>query len=316
MRCGWLCIALGVVAVLVCADAARAAEASAVQLPAPVREAAARACDTEPQALTPADLAGLRALSVPNAAIEGLDWVEQFPALRSLDLEHCWRVRDLTPLAGLDHLQALDLSSTAVTDLTPLKGLSRVRRVELRHTEIDDLTPLADLVGLEHLDLHGTEVADLVPLRGLTNLEWLDLGETPFQDVAPLRGLVRMRHLCLSGRRIYKIGAIGNMTELRHLDLSDMSIFHLGLVEPMRKLQVLDASGNRWIDDLRPLADKRDLRVLRLRGTKVHDLRPIKELSKLEELVLRSRTLRGEEVDRLQDSLPPMPVEPEDADVF
>ena len=69
-------------------------------------------------------------------------------------------VSDLTPLAGLNNLQYLELSITEVCDVTALAGFTKLRWLHLNHTQVSDLTPLAGLNKLRFLDLDNTPVGE------------------------------------------------------------------------------------------------------------------------------------------------------------
>jgi hypothetical protein len=114
-----------------------------------------------------------------------------------LDLSHT-QVSDLTPLAGLVRLKALNLSHTQVSDLTPLAGLTGLENLWLHYTQVSDITPLAGLVRLKVLYLYHTQVSDLTPLARLTGLEKLWIPPMQGSDLSPLRGLTEVRKLCIA----------------------------------------------------------------------------------------------------------------------
>ena len=104
---------------------------------------------------------------------------------------------DLSPIAGLQGLQTLDLSNTGVTDLAPLAGLQGLQTLDLSWSEgVTDLAPLAGLQGLQTLYLSSTGVTDLAPLAGLQGLQTLDLsGCRPAVPNQLLRDLTELPRL-------------------------------------------------------------------------------------------------------------------------
>lgn len=106
-------------------------------------------------------------------------------------------VTDLTPLAHLAELEALNLYVRAGTDLDPLSRLPKLRELHLQFERESDLTPLARLVNLELLDLSDTPVSDLRPLSRMTGLQVLDLSDTQVRDLSPLLGLPNLEVLAL-----------------------------------------------------------------------------------------------------------------------
>ncbi|MER0243802.1 NACHT domain-containing protein [Streptomyces sp. HSW2009] len=116
----------------------------------------------------------LREISlIANDAITDLRWVTAFPALKSLTLISCMRLRSLD---GLQH-------------------------TEISHLVLDNLDGKLDVGALEHLPtLHHLELATELPDRGISELPacnglaglWLD---SIFFESADLNGLARWRKL-------------------------------------------------------------------------------------------------------------------------
>ncbi len=96
-------------------------------------------------------------------------------------------VANLTGLQYFDHLTLLTLQGT-FTDLSPLSGLDKLQALNLvNDTSLTNLSPLAALTGLEALNFNGdTSLANLSPLSGLTNLLTLALIGDAVSDVGAL----------------------------------------------------------------------------------------------------------------------------------
>ena len=102
----------------------------------------------------------------------------QLKNLQVLSLEDNPGITDLSPLAGLTELTALNLMGTGATDLTPISGLTGLEELDLANPDLADLSPLAGLTGLKILYLDdgnmvSSAITDLSPLAGLTDLEGL-----------------------------------------------------------------------------------------------------------------------------------------------
>lgn len=98
-------------------------------------------------------------------------------------------LRDLSPLAGVDRLDFLDLTRSGVTDLTPLADIVSLRTLSLYRTDVADISPLAELAKLRALNLRATKVEDLSPLGNLTGLDVLYLPFSRFDPGAVVRSL-------------------------------------------------------------------------------------------------------------------------------
>jgi len=173
------------------------------------------------------DLPHLKVLSLSSPFGDNPEFTDLSPlaglqGLQSLDLQFCEGVTDLAPLAGLQALQNLDLSGTDVTDLAPLAGLQALQSLDLSGTVVTDLQPLAGLQELQSLDLqYCTGVTDLEPLARLQGLQSLDLqfcmGVTDLEPLARLQGLQSLN--LLGCQRVVDLAPLIGLQGLQSLNL-------------------------------------------------------------------------------------------------
>jgi hypothetical protein len=149
-------------------------------------------------ALPPDALFGLVLWKLFTLRDEELRHVGRLTGLRRLWLSDAWAITDtgIAHLAGLVHLEDLDLTETAVTDrgLRSLGALANLRRLILWGTRVGDIGAehLGNLNHLEELDLRHTAISDrsianLAALKGLAELDIAGTGITP-QGVEALQG--------------------------------------------------------------------------------------------------------------------------------
>ena len=204
-------------------------------------------------------------------------------------------VRELTGLEYFTALQGFSIIHHRITDLRPLAGLTGVRRLWLRGNLISDLSPLKDLP-LDHLGISYNPVSDLSPLAGMVELANFHCDRCQISDISALAGLTRLTFLDLNNNYIRSIEPLRRVNDLAEVYISDNDIEDLSPLEN-RNLRTLTAAGNR-ITDLSPLRNSlametldlnlneglRDvsvvermvaLKVLRLDGTDVRDLKPL-----------------------------------------
>ncbi len=86
-------------------------------------------------------------------------FISEHQGITKLGLNGCYKISDLTPLAGSLNLTELGLPSCHnISDLTPLSGLKKLNTLDLNGCKnISDLTPLAGLRNLSNLDLNGCD---------------------------------------------------------------------------------------------------------------------------------------------------------------
>jgi hypothetical protein len=143
-------------------------------------------------------LAALLELQARERGIENLDGIQCASNLRVIQL-HDNLIEDGTPLAKLEHVEALYLDGNPLEDVpdlsrSPLENLSLVR------TRVESLEPLRAIETLKVLNLEGAPVVDLEPLAGLSQLWSLVLTGTRVGTLEPLRdspAMTRLHARCL-----------------------------------------------------------------------------------------------------------------------
>lgn len=170
--------------------------------------------------VTPTPVFGKKAGIVQYESTGGdLTAVAGLTSLEALDARG-QGVSDLAPLAKLKKLKSLDLEwNRELKDLTPLAGLTALESLEISRTAVESLAPLARLVRLKSLRCDSTKVATLGQLAKLTALETLDLGGTPVTDVTPLAGLAQLRDLDLRDTRVTSLKPLFKLKHLMNVDL-------------------------------------------------------------------------------------------------
>ena len=283
-----------------------------VHIPDPnLRAAIAEGLGKSPNApITVEDMQGLTFLSkIEGQGIRDLTGLQFATNLSSIRIEGS-KVSDLSPIAGLTQLKALDIDSIdspsvihdakqlsrlvnltflalhGVEDLTPLAGLPKLEQLFVSHPNIRDLSPLAGLINLEliHLELihmSGALISDLSPLAGLTKLEHVHLPGGDISDLTPLAGLTELEELHLHHNSISDISPIAGLTNLKRLDLSRIDV--LSDISPLATLSNLEWLSLLYnkISDVSPLAKLSNLKWLNLHNNKILDISPLSGLTSL-----------------------------------
>lgn len=206
--------------------------------------------------------------------ISSLGGLECMPGLQSLTIAYHPELVDLAPLAGLDALTKLSITTCSVSDLAPLADLAALTHLWLIVTEVSDLSPLAGLTTLKNLDLSVNPLVDLSPLAGLVALDVLSLRSTEATDITPLAGLDLLDTLILDDTPVGDLGPLAGLPALRTLHASDTPISDLAPLTSVTTLRDVRLA-NTGVVDLTPLAASSGLRELHLSNTPVSDLGPL-----------------------------------------
>ena len=278
-----------------------------VHIPDPnLRAAIAEALDKSPNApITVEDMEGLTFLSkIEGQGIRDLTGLQFATNLSSIRIEGS-KVSDLSPIAGLTQLKALDIDSIdspsvihdakqlsrlvnltflalhGVEDLTPLAGLPKLEQLFVSHSNIRDLSPLAGLINLELIQMSGALISDLSPLAGLTKLEHVYLPGGDIPDLTPLAGLTELEELHLHHNSISDISPIAGLTGLEELHLRQNSISDISPIAGLTGLNRLDLGFNA-ISDVSPLAGLTNLKWLSVADNDISDVTPLARLINLQ----------------------------------
>ena len=180
--------------------------------------------------IAPAEMATLTRLEARNANISDLTGLEFATNLKFLwllgeqDRTGVWSnsnsVSDLSPLAGLIHLEILNLRRNSVSDISALVGLTNLTNLDIGGNDISDISALASLTKLEWLFLTSNSVIDISAVAGLTNLTDLDIGGNDISDISALASLTKLEWLVLHSNNISDLSplvansGVGNGDEL------------------------------------------------------------------------------------------------------
>ena len=236
--------------------------------------------------ITQAEMKTLNHLWDRNVDITDLTGLEFAINLTSLNLSG--NITDLSPLAELNNLTELILSSNNITDLSPLAGLNNLTWLSLWDNNITDLSPLAGLNNLTILSLWDNNITDVSPLAGLNNLTRLSLSSNNITDVSPLAELNNLTNLGLSYNniRIADLSPLLELNNLTELLLSSNNITDLSPLAKLNNLTRLDLAANN-ITDLSPLAKLNNLTRLDLQtNSNITDVSPLAKLNNLTRLDL------------------------------
>ena len=82
----------------------------------------------------------------------------------SIPVHYYGDVADITPLAGLTNLTAIDIQDNRVTDISPLKNLVNLEKLYVDFNHISDFSSLKDLTNLTKLSYGNQVVVNLNPI--------------------------------------------------------------------------------------------------------------------------------------------------------
>ncbi|MCU0662458.1 MAG: hypothetical protein MUC50_09060 [Myxococcota bacterium] len=158
---------------------------------------------------------------------------------------HFNQVRNLWPLAGLEHLSELYLEANPVSDISPLQGIESLRTLQISETTVDDFSSLEGL-GLTSLVANQLSIPDLATLPAFPSLEELqlmDCGLTDFASISDTQ-FPRLEVLAISGNAVTNWSFLDSLSGLTGLWIRSTGITHTVLNLIPSTVTELDLSGN------------------------------------------------------------------------
>ena len=212
-----------------------------------------------------------------SKGIRDLTGLEFATNMRDLWLKHNEHISDLSPIAGLYNLTALDIGHNSVSDLSPLEGLTNLRKINIGNNKISDLSSLEGLKNLERFLSWNNFLSDLSPLVKLTemklrvidicggdpdisvlkdakNLKELYLGGTSVSDtdIVALAGLTNLTRFGVTGNRdLSNLSVLSGLTNLKWLDLRDCNISDISPLSGLTNLKWVNLEHNNQLGSRR-----------------------------------------------------------------
>jgi hypothetical protein len=141
------------------------------------------------------DLETVTILDIGETQVSDISVLALLGGLKALELTNT-QVTDIAPLADLPYLEEVYLGGTGVTDISALSDLVRLKLLRLDDTGVIDITTLSHLPTLNRLVLDRAAIRDLRPLLRLRrNFEGSDSGQLTFRDCAATRLDDRIREI-------------------------------------------------------------------------------------------------------------------------
>ena len=143
----------------------------------------------------------------PDQEFHDLSGIQNLTGLTRLSMNNRG-LRDISPLASLTNLVALNLHTNWISDLSALEGMTKLTSLFLSENPLADIGPLSELTELRVLRLHRhgdfiggqnprtyrgatgilftNAITDISPLAKLTKLEDLNVHTQEVSDLRPL----------------------------------------------------------------------------------------------------------------------------------
>lgn len=221
--------------------------------------------------LTSEDLARLIFISARNSDITDLTGMEYCINLRYADFSSN-KIRTLTPLAGNQAIQHLDISYNFLKDIEAIATIINIQNLNLACVNQAliianhiDLSPLLKLTKLNILDISTNQIticdviSQLISLTELTAKEF----EINTEESQKLSKLVNLTKLITSDGHFTNIDFLSGMPDINYIELSRCSRFSdTTPFKNLSKLEYLAITQNNMMRDITPITENSSIKTL------------------------------------------------------
>ena len=262
-----------------------------------LEELRADGCRELPQGLL--QLKKLKIFCSPGGELSDISLLAQIPTLEAVDLS--WNlVKDLTPLARLP-LVELYLAGNPIEDYSPIRDLypkllgRNFEYIEMIQPENPDAVitfpdPVMEkkvraAMGMPEGDITAGDAAQVTKLV-LSN-EWMPQipREAQVRDLTGIGHFINLRELEAMFNAIGDISSLAGLTEMRRLELGGNAVSDISALAGLTRLESLTLFGN-GVRDISPLSGLTQLNFLNLGGMPLYDVSPLARLTKIDNLYL------------------------------
>ena len=248
----------------------------------------------------PASLVQLKQLKVfcsLGGELADISLLAQIPTLEAVDVS--WNlITDLTPLSGLP-LTELYLQGNPIADYSPIKELypnlkgRNFEYIELRHPENPGLViafpdPVMDkkvrqALNIPQGDITAQAAAQVSELMLFNDWSPQIPKEAQITDLSGVEHFINLQELHANFNAITEISVLSGMTQLKRLSLGGNQITDIAPLVGLGNLEGLELFGNP-IRDINPLSSLTSLRSLHIGGLPLSDISPLTNLSSIDHL--------------------------------
>lgn len=197
--------------------------------------------------ITQAKLNALLTLTLVSADIVNLSGLQYAANLLQLNLPGN-RVRDLSPLNGLNKLEQLLLDDNELTDLSSLPHLPSLKLLSLNYNNITDISPVNCLTTLQTLSADGNNIYDISALTALGDIQQFSIEDNIVDDISVIENYPKLQGIYLSGNPLSSLEPLRDRANLQVVVLNDIGISDFTELANCPHLERVEISNNNVCD--------------------------------------------------------------------
>lgn len=171
-------------------------------------------------------------------------------------------------------ITSLSIYDSNIKDLTGLEYAKNIEELYLTSNQYENMNSVYGLLNLKKLTLEGNNIKNLVNFKNANKLEEL-----------------RLYNYNSSNNDVINYSYIASITSLKTLEITDTSLttaFNINTLSKLTNLEKLNLNLNNQIKDITNIGSFANLTELDLSANYIEDISPLKNLTKLETLRIKT----------------------------
>ncbi|MBR2714771.1 MAG: protein kinase, partial [Ruminococcus sp.] len=250
------------------------------------------------------------ACMITDEQLKKIDF-SKFEYLMEVNLSNNIELSDISPLAKMNTLTTLNVTTTKVRDFSSLKdievftsltadncGIENIDTLQnknivtlcLNNNKLTDISAVERFDILSTFEIHNNNVSDISALKDKAALRYFEAGFNNISDISPLKSSEAMYSLVLNDNNITDISAVSSMQTLFELNINNNQVESLKPLKNAKKLGLLFANENK-LSDLDGLEQSIELNRIRVRDNNIENINGIGNCTVLKEVNLKNNNI-------------------------
>ena len=227
----------------------------------------------------------LEVIELYGLAIKDINFMGNLIQLKSLTLEKCYNLRDVSNLNNIKTLQTVIIHKCPLITLN-LDGCTNLRHLSLEGLEDEIKISLDGCLSLHKINIGDCE--DINFLKTCENLEYLAIrAEVAEVNLNVLTNCTKLKSFLLDTHNssLKDINVLKNCKDLTYLAISDSSISNINALSECKELETLKL-GKTMVRNISSLANCTKLKTLHINSEYLKNLTPLRNCPELLDLFL------------------------------
>lgn len=214
---------------------------------------------------------------------------------------------DIKQIKNLPNLRILEIEGTAPVNFSSFEYCGKKLRKLVLHCFINEdvIRSISNVTSLRHLDLGNgsrSEIRDISPLGNLKNLRTLVIGGT-LRELSPIARLENLEELTIFSDVLSDISVLGELNRLKALEIHGAAYIDLKALEKLTNSMQYLVVEVKCIDNIDSLMLLVNLKHLELRAENIKDIRPLRNLKRVQYLEVSKNFWTSLQVKRIAKEL-------------